>query len=71
MISPDLLERLRCPLDPKTARLEQTDEGLACLRCRLVYTVREGIACLLPEEATLPPGCSSLDDLPCRKGAKP
>jgi uncharacterized protein YbaR (Trm112 family) len=71
MISPDLLDRLRCPLDPKHTRLEQAENGVVCQRCRLHFHAREGILCLLPEEAALPPGCATLDDLPCRKGATP
>ena len=67
MISPQLLDLLRCPLDPSNTRLDQTADGLVCQRCRLLFLVREGIPCMLPEEAQLPPGCSSLDDLPCRK----
>ena len=67
MISPQLLDLLRCPLDPSNTRLDQTAEGLVCQRCRLQFPVREGIPCMLPEEAQLPPGCSSLDNLPCRK----
>ncbi len=69
MISSELLERLRCPLDPKNARLELAASGdaLICQPCRLVFPMREGIACLLPEEARLPEGCASLDELPCRK----
>ncbi|MFO0929586.1 MAG: hypothetical protein U0736_21580 [Gemmataceae bacterium] len=70
MINPELLALLRCPLDPSNTRLEETADGLVCQRCRLVYPVREGIPCMLPEEATLPPGCQSLDDLPCRKAAR-
>lgn len=67
MISPQLLDLLRCPLDPSNTRLDQTADGLVCQRCRLQFPVREGIPCMLPEEAQLPAGCSSLDDLPCRK----
>ena len=67
MISPQLLDLLRCPLDPSNTRLDQTADGLVCQRCRLQFPVREGIPCMLPEEAQLPPGCNSLDNLPCRK----
>jgi uncharacterized protein YbaR (Trm112 family) len=67
MIKPELLEMLRCPMDGQS-RLGQADDGsLVCQRCRLVYAVREGIACLIPEEAALPPGSERLDALPCRK----
>jgi uncharacterized protein YbaR (Trm112 family) len=67
MVNPQLLDLLRCPLDPSRTRLEETPDGLACQRCRLVFPVREGIPCMLPEEATLPPGCKGLDDLPCKQ----
>ena len=69
MISQQLLDILRCPLDPGSARLQAspTGEGLVCQRCKLVYPVREGIPTMLPEEAQLPPGCASLSDLPCQK----
>jgi uncharacterized protein YbaR (Trm112 family) len=67
MISQELLEMLRCPLSPDQ-RLETTSDGaLQCPRCRLRFLVREGIPCMLVEEAELPPGCASLADLPCQK----
>jgi uncharacterized protein YbaR (Trm112 family) len=72
MISPDLLEILRCPLDPAHTRLEVREEDshtqLVCQRCRLVFPVKEGIPCLLPEEAILPPGMDRLEALPCQVG---
>jgi uncharacterized protein YbaR (Trm112 family) len=71
MISPEFLAKLRCPLDPNHTGLEPGDGGAVCQRCRLLFPAREGILCMLPEEAVLPPGCSSLEDLPCRKGDKP
>jgi uncharacterized protein YbaR (Trm112 family) len=71
--SPQFLDILRCPLDPAHTRLEPSPshDGLVCQRCRLVYPVREGIPCLLPEEAALPPGCDSLSALPCRQAPAP
>jgi uncharacterized protein YbaR (Trm112 family) len=71
MISQQLLDFLRCPLDPSHTRLEQVPEGFLCQRCRLKFPVRDGIPCMLPEEAELPPGCHSLADLPCQKGPTP
>ena len=76
MISPDLLDMLRCPLDPgHQARLEAAGDGLVCQRCRLKYPVREGIPCMLVEEAALPAGYASLSALPCQQavpsGANP
>lgn len=77
MISPELLEMLRCPLDPRReSRLEETQEGLVCSRCRLTFPVREGIPCMLVEEAVLPEGYGSLDAVaqrhePAPQGAQP
>jgi uncharacterized protein YbaR (Trm112 family) len=72
MISPDLLDMLRCPLDPQhAARLDETPDGLACQRCRLTFPVREGIPCMLVEEAALPAGCASVSALPCQQAAPP
>jgi uncharacterized protein YbaR (Trm112 family) len=70
MISPELLEKLRCPIDPqRTTLLEVSREGLVCQRCRVIFPIREGIACMLPDEAQLPEGQTRLDDLPCRHAA--
>ena len=68
MISKELLDILRCPLDPtRSARLEEEGDGLVCQRCRLKYPVKEGLPCMLVEEAILPPGASSLQALPCQQ----
>jgi uncharacterized protein YbaR (Trm112 family) len=69
MISQELLDLLRCPLDPSHTRLENGADGLICQRCRLTFPVREGIPSMLVEEAVLPPGCASLADLPCQEKA--
>jgi uncharacterized protein YbaR (Trm112 family) len=67
MIPANTLAYFRCPLDPSQTRLDQTDDGLVCQRCRLVFVITEGIPRMLPEEARLPEGCASLKDLPCQK----
>jgi uncharacterized protein YbaR (Trm112 family) len=68
MISPELLEILRCPMDPtRTARLQEEGGALVCQRCRLTFPIKEGIPCLLVEEASLPPGCDSPAALPCQQ----
>ena len=70
MISQDLLDILRCPMDPaRAARLEAADGALVCTRCRLRYPVRDGIPSMLVEEAELPPGCGATSDLPCQREA--
>lgn len=67
MIPQDLLDRLRCPHDPtRAARLEVEADGLVCQRCRLVFPIKEGVPCMLVEEARLPPGAISLEALPCQ-----
>ena len=67
MISPDLLAILRCPMDPSHTSLALEEERLVCQRCRLAFPIRDGFPSLLVEEAELPPGCASLDQLPCQR----
>jgi uncharacterized protein YbaR (Trm112 family) len=67
MISQELLEILRCPMDHGQSRLEAVGDGLVCTRCRLKFPVKEGIPCMLVEEAELPPGADSLSALPCQQ----
>jgi uncharacterized protein YbaR (Trm112 family) len=70
LIDRRFLDYLRCPLD-RSARLEAHDDALVCSRCKLAFPVQDGIPCLLPEEAALPPGCARLEDLPCKKEGPP
>lgn len=65
MISSELLEILRCPLDPSRTRLELDGDNLVCERCRLRFKIKDGFPVLVAEEAILPPGCESLEQLPC------
>jgi len=68
MVTPEMLEILRCPMDPKReAKLVVEDSRLYCSRCRLQFRIREGFPSLLIEESTLPEGCSSFDELPCQR----
>jgi len=67
MVAPELLEILRCPMDPKReANLVLEETRILCSRCRLQYRIREGFPSLLIEEATLPEGCPSVSQLPCQ-----
>jgi uncharacterized protein len=66
MISPELLDILRCPMDPSHTRLSQEGEALVCQRCRLKFAIRDGFPNMVVEEAELPPGCESLSQLPCQ-----
>jgi uncharacterized protein YbaR (Trm112 family) len=67
MISPELLEILRCPMDPSHTRLELQQDHLVCERCRTRFRIQDGFPVLVIEEAELPEGCTSIDDLPCRR----
>jgi uncharacterized protein YbaR (Trm112 family) len=67
MISPELLEILRCPMSPSRTRLLLEGDHLVCERCALKFRIRDGFPVLVVEEAELPPRCESLADLPCQK----
>ena len=67
MISPELLEILRCPLNPGRTRLTLDGDGLRCERCALRFKIKDGFPILVVEEAELPAGCESLAALPCQQ----
>jgi uncharacterized protein YbaR (Trm112 family) len=69
MISQDLLEILRCPLDPSRTRLSLEEDRLVCQRCALKFKIKDGLPILVVEEAELPPGCERLEQLPCQREA--
>lgn len=56
-----LLEILRCPLTH--SRLKREGEWLIAERGGLAYPIRDGIPVMLVEEAKLPEGVKSLDEL--------
>jgi uncharacterized protein YbaR (Trm112 family) len=66
MISQELLDILRCPLDPQS-RLALEGDRLICSRCGLRFLIKDGFPKLIAEEAELPPGCDALDQLPCQR----
>jgi uncharacterized protein YbaR (Trm112 family) len=51
MISEQLLELLACPACHESLVVTSEQSGLLCVRCRLVYPVRDGIPVMLQEEA--------------------
>ena len=71
MLSKELLDILRCPLDPSRTRLVLESDHLVCERCTLRFKIKDGFPVLVAEEAVLPPGCDSVGQLPCQKEAKP
>lgn len=60
-IDPELLSILRCPLT--RSHLRQEGDFLVAEVGGLRYPVRDGIPVMLIEEAILPAGVSSLDEL--------
>jgi uncharacterized protein YbaR (Trm112 family) len=66
MLSPELLDILRCPLD-RHSRLIEDGARLVCTRCGLKFPITDGFPKLIIEDAELPAGCTSLDQLPCQR----
>ena len=50
-ISKELLEILACPKCKGELRLNQTEDGLTCEKCRLLYEIRDEIPSMLIDEA--------------------
>jgi uncharacterized protein YbaR (Trm112 family) len=70
MISNDLLEILRCPMDPRRqSRLTLESDQLICQGCGMKYKIKDGFPVMVPEEAELPPGVESLEQVPARHPA--
>lgn len=65
MIQQDLLEILRCPLGKSELELE--GDVLVCKRCGPRFPIKDGIPVMLIDEAELPEGCASVEELPCMK----
>jgi uncharacterized protein YbaR (Trm112 family) len=64
MIPQQMLDFLVCPLGKSELRAE--GDSLVCVRCGPRFRIsREGYPNMLIEEAELPPGCDSIDQLPC------
>jgi LSD1 subclass zinc finger protein len=55
MIPKDLLEIVVCPACRKPLELRTNPETLKCSQCHRVYPVRDDIAVLLEDEATIEP----------------
>ncbi len=50
-VSKELLEILACPKCKGELHLNQTEDGLICERCRLLYEIRDEIPIMLIDEA--------------------
>lgn len=67
-IDAELLELLRCPLT--RSPLRQQGDFLVAEVGGLMYPVRDGIPVMLMEEAKLPAGVASLDELKAKYGMR-
>ncbi len=50
-ISQELLEILACPKCKGDIYLNETQDGLVCEKCRLIYEIKDDIPIMLIEEA--------------------
>jgi len=50
-ISQELLEILACPKCKREIRLKESQDGLVCDNCKLLYEIRDGIPIMLIDEA--------------------
>jgi uncharacterized protein len=67
-LDPELLGLLRCPLT--RSPLRQEGDYLIAEVGGLAYKVRDGIPVMLVEEAKLPDGVATLDELKAKLAAK-
>lgn len=67
MINQELLDILRCPMDPSHTRLSAEGDKLVCQRCRVLFPIKDGFPVLVIEEAQLPPGYQGIEQLPCQR----
>jgi uncharacterized protein len=65
MIHKELLDMLVCPMGKAELRLE--GNVLICTRCGPRFRIEDDIPIMLIEEAELPEGIASADQLPCMK----
>ena len=63
MINKELLDILACPLGKKPLKLE--GDKLVCTGCGLRFSIKDDIPIMLVEEAELPEGVSSIEELSC------
>ena len=66
VLDPAFLEIVRCPVTGSRLRLEQSH--LVAETGGLRYPIRDGIPVLLADEAELPPGVESLEQIKSRFG---
>jgi len=65
-LDPELVALLRCPLTH--SKLRQEGDFLVAEEGGLAYPVKDGIPVMLVEEAKLPPGVGSIEELKGKLG---
>ena len=68
MISKDLPDILACPVGKAPQKLEDT--ALICTSCGARYRIEDDIPIMLVEEAELPEGVGSVEELSCTPDAE-
>ncbi|MFN4261110.1 MAG: Trm112 family protein [Gemmataceae bacterium] len=64
MLSPELLQILRCPVDPKRQTpLVEEGTSLICPRCQIKFSIKDGFPVMIIDEADLPTGCENAEEL--------
>lgn len=63
MVKKELLEVLACPLGKEPVKLE--GDKLVCTACGARFPIKDGIPIMLIDEAELPGGISSVEELSC------
>ena len=53
IITKELLDILACPKCKEDVVLTEKGDGLICMKCNLIYPVREGIPVMLQDEAAV------------------
>jgi len=66
MVKKELMDILACPLDHKPVQLR--GEQLVCTGCGLKFPVKDDIPVMLLDEAELPNGVTSIEELESKVG---
>jgi uncharacterized protein len=61
----ELLKILRCPLGKAELKLE--GDTLVCIKCGVIFPIKDDIPVLLMDEAKLPDGVKDISELKCQR----
>ncbi len=64
----ELLNDLRCPIDPNRATLlTREEQKLVCEQCSVAFPIKNGIPVLVPDAAELPDQIGERSQLICQR----